>query len=142
MKMIWVVWMMEHMSAHGERQVPRSTGRAGMSIVVQHYILHEHARHSPDCTYMSSRLPRQHCSMMVISVSLNTQQARNCRFRVDKDTEAAVVQSLQQQPSELFMEVIHKLVCWLDDSLTIHGDYLVARTIHVQFGLNAPHIMT
>jgi hypothetical protein len=36
-----------HVSAHGARQVPDSTGHAGMGMVVQHYILHEHARHSP-----------------------------------------------------------------------------------------------
>jgi hypothetical protein len=37
-----------HMSAHGARQVPNSTGHAGMGMVVQHHILHQHARHSPD----------------------------------------------------------------------------------------------
>jgi len=72
---------------------------------------------------------------MVISQSFNTQQAKDFRFKLDKDAKAKVVQSLQQQPKESFMEVIHQLVCWLDDSLNAHGDYLVARIIHVQFGL-------
>jgi len=72
---------------------------------------------------------------MVISQSFNTQQAKDFRFKLDKDAKAKVVQSLQQQPRELFTEVIHQLVCWLDDSLNAHGDYLVARIIHVQFGL-------
>jgi hypothetical protein len=72
---------------------------------------------------------------MVISKSFNTQQAKDFRFRLDKDAKAAVVQSIQQQPRELFMEVIHQLVCHLDDCLNAHGDYQVARTIHIQFGL-------
>lgn len=84
-----------HVSAHGARQVPSSTGCAGMSMVVERYILHKHARHSPDCMCMSSRLPHQNCSMMVISESFNTQQAKDRRFRVDKDTKVAVVWSLQ-----------------------------------------------
>jgi hypothetical protein len=53
-------------------------------------------------------------------------------FQLDKVAKAAVVQSLQQQPRELFMEVIHQLVCWMDNSLNAHGDYLVARIIHIR----------
>ena len=118
MKQIWTVWMMNHMSAHTGCQVPNSTGVAWMGMIVQHYILHEQAKHSPDCMWMPSRVPHQHCSMTVISESFNTQQAKDFRFKLDKDAKAAVVQSLQQQPRELFMEVIHQLsVGWMTASM-------------------------
>lgn len=127
--------MMNHMSAYGACQVPNSTGVAWMGMIVQHYILHEHAKHSPDRMWMPSRVPHQHCSLTVISESFSTQHSEDFWFKLDKDAKAAKVQSLQQQPRQLFMEVIHQLVCWLYDSLNAHGDYLVARIIHIQFGL-------
>jgi hypothetical protein len=57
--------------------------------------------------------------MIVISEFFNTQQAKDFRTRLDKDAKAAVIQSIQQQRRELFMEVIYRL----DDCLNTHGDY-------------------
>jgi hypothetical protein len=47
---------------------------------------------------------------------------KSCRFRSDKDVKTTVVQWFQQQPKELFVEVIHRLVCEWDACFSAHGD--------------------
>jgi hypothetical protein len=47
------------------------------------------------------------------------------RFRLDEDVGTAMVKCFQQQPRQVFAEVIHCVGCNWDACHNIHGDFLV-----------------